>query len=821
MSWSRPLPHVLRRLARAPLFTAVSILTLALGIGANAALFSLVNGVLLRPLPFENPERLVGVWHTAPGLGFDMVNQSPALHLVYSDSSAVFEAVGMWRSSADAVTGQDHPERVDSLSVTQATLPLLGVRAALGRVFSPEDDAPGSPRTVLLTHEYWQTRIGGAPDVLGRTLVLDAEAHEVIGVLPESFRFLDESPLLVTPMRLDPAEVEGVGNFSFQGVARLRPGVTLEQANADVARMLPIALERYPGMISASQMQEARFAPNVGPLLRDAIGNVGEVLWVLLGTVALVLLIACANVANLFLVRADARHREMAIRTALGAGRLRLAREFLEESAVLGLAGAILGLALAEAGLRVLIAFGPQSVPRLHEVSIDATVLAFTFALSLVAALFLGALPVLRHLRGESTDGLKEGGRGGTEGRVRRGVRGALVVGQVAMALVLLAASGLLLRSFQALSHVDPGFAHPEQVLTFRVAIPEALVPEPADVPPMFERMLREMESRPGVESVAITSSVTMDGSNSNDALEVEDFPTPEGQLPPIRRFKWIGPGYFETMGTPLLAGRDITWTDIHERRSVVVISEPLARAHWDSPQAALGRRVRTGIGEGVWREVVGVVAGDRDDGVAEDPVATAYWPLAIANWWDEDDFVQRWVAFTVRSPRVGSSALLDEMREAVWAVHPDLPLAAVRTLEEIHQRSLARTSFAMTMLAIAAAMALLLGAVGVYGVISYSVAQRTREIGVRMALGAQRADVSRLVLRQGLVLTGIGVAVGVVAALGLGQLMQALLYGVEAWDPLTIASVSLALAVIGVVATSLPAFRAASVDPIDALRWE
>jgi predicted permease len=319
---------------------------------------------------------------------------------------------------------------------------------------------------------------------------------------------------------------------------------------------------------------------------------------------------------------------------------------------------------------------------------------------------------------------------------------------------------------------------------------------------------------------VAIASSVTMEGNNSNDALEVEEFPTPEGQLPPIRRFKWIAPGYFETMGNPLIAGRDLNWTDIYERRPVGVISEPLARAHWDSAQAALGRRVRAGM-KGPWREIVGVVAGDRDDGVAEDPVAVAYWPLALEQWWDEDVFVYRWMTFAVRSPRVGSPALLDEMREAVWAVNPDLPLASVQTLAEIHQRSLARTSFAMTMLAIAAGMALLLGAVGVYGVISYSVAQRTREIGVRMALGAQRAQVSRLVLRQGLVLTGIGVAVGATAALGLGHVMQALLYGVEARDPATIAAVSLILALIGVVATALPAHRAASVDPIEALRWE
>jgi len=820
LTWSRSIRHVARRLLRAPLFTSVAILTLALGIGANAAIFSLVNGVLLQPLPFEDPERLVGVWHTAPGLGFDEVNQSPALHFTYREESRVFAEVGLWDNSAGALTGLDKPERIETLEVTEGTLPMLGVRPIMGRSFTAEDDSPAGAKTVLLTHGFWQTRFGGSPDVLGETITIDGEPREVIGVLPEDFRFLNAKPLAVLPFRFDRSEIDGVGNFSYQGIARLAPGATIEQANTDVDRMIRLALERYPNSLSAGMLEQARFAATIRPLMRDAIGNVGDVLWVLLGTVGLVLLIACANVANLFLVRADARHRELAIRSALGAGRLRLAREFLEESALLGLAGGVLGLLLAHGGLRLLVSMGTRSVPRLEEVGLDVNVLAYTLLLSVLASIVLGLLPAFRHLREEQTDGLKEGGRGSSDGPARRRVRATLVVGQVALALLLLTSSGLLLRSFQELLRVDPGFTDPEQLITFRVGIPEALVPEDADVPPMFESMVRGIEARPGIESVAISSSMTMDGHDSNDAVYVEGFPTPEDQLPPIRRFKWISPGYFATMGNPVLAGRELTWEDIQGPRAVAVISKTLADAYWARPSDAVGKRIRANP-KSIWREVVGVVGPVHDDGVAEDPVAVVYWPLALDDFRDKPYVAYRWAGFVVRSDRVGTQGLMDEMRGAVWAVHPDLPVANVRTQQEILDRSLSRTSFAMTMLAIAALMALVLGAVGVYGVISYTVAQRTREIGVRVALGAQRMDVARLVLKQGLVLTGLGVGVGLVASLGLGRALSALLYGVEPTDPFTIGAVCMALMVVGFAATSLPARRAASVDPIEALRSE
>jgi predicted permease len=813
--------QLLRKLLRSPLFTLVSIGTLALGIGANAAIFSVVTGVLLRPLPFEEPDTLVGVWHTAPGLGFDKVNQSPALHFTYRELNQVFEQVGMWDNDQVSVTGLAEPERVESMYVTDGTLSLLRVKPKLGRIFSAEDDAPGTAPTVILGEAYWQKRFGADPEVLGRTLTVNGKPREIVGVLSKELRFLRYQPDLFLPFQFDPAEVH-VGNFSYQGIARLKPGVGIAEANADVSRMIPLAVEKFPRGLTLQMLQEARFGANVVPLKEDVVGDVGKVLWVLLGTVGLVLLIACANVANLFLVRTDARQRELALRTALGADRKRLSKELLLESVTLGLLGGAAGLGLAHGGLRLLIAIGPESLPRLNEIGIDATVLSFTFAVSIASGLFFGIFPLIKYGRANLASALKEGGRGGSEGRDRHRARSALVVAQIALALVLLVGSGLMVRSFQALSRVEPGFVAPDEVLTVRLSIPGAEAEKPEAVYHMHRQILDRLLAIAGIDAIGLSSSVTMDGWDSNDAVWVEDFPTPEGTLPPIRRFKWIGEGYFKTMGNPVLAGRGITWTDIETRAPVVVVSENLAREYWGDPAKALGKRVRqTFEGKGPWREIVGVVGNERDNGVSEEPPTIVYWPMLVADLWDEDLFAQRSMVYAIRSKRLGTPAFLDEVRSAVWGVNPNLPLANVRTLEEILENSMARTSFTLVMLGIAAVTALVLGAIGIYGVISYSVSQRTREIGVRMALGAARRDVNRLVLREGLPLIVVGLVLGLLAAFGLTRLMASLLFGVSPVDPVTFASVAATLAGIALLASYIPARRASAMDPTEALRWE
>jgi predicted permease len=814
--------QLLRKLLRSPLFTLVSIGTLALGIGANAAIFSVVHGVLLKPLPFDEPEALVGIWHTAPGLGFDKVNQSPALHFTYRDQGRVFDQVGMWDNEQASVTGLAEPERVESMNVTDGTLALLRVKPKLGRIFTPEDDAPGTPLTVLLSEAYWQRRFGSDPQVLGRTITVNGKSREIVGVLAKELRFLRFQPDLYLPFQFDPAEVF-MGNFSYQGIARLKPGIGIAEANADVARMIPIAAEKYPRGLTLQMLKEARFDANVVPLKEDVVGDVGNVLWILLGTVGLVLLIACANVANLFLVRTDARQQELALRTALGADRKRLSREILLESVTLGILGGLLGLALAYGGIRLLLALGPESLPRLNEIGIDSTVLLFTFGISVFSGVLFGLFPLFKYGRMSLTAALKEGGRGGSEGRERHRARSFLVVVQIALALVLLVGSGLMIRSFQAMRNVNPGFSNPEDVLTVRLSIPSAEVEKPEQVVSMHRQIMERVAALPGVDSIGLSSSVTMDGWDSNDPIWVEDFPLPEGQLPPIRRYKWIGENYFETVGNPILVGRGITWNDIETRGHVVVVTENLAREYWGEPAKAIGKRVRQSFDKtpGPWREIVGVVGNEHDNGVSEKPTAIVYWPMLVEDFWTQEVFAQRSMVYAIRTKRLGTPTFLQEVRTAVWSVNPNLPLANVRTLQEILDNSMARTSFTLVMLGIAAGVALVLGAVGIYGVISYSVSQRTREIGVRMALGAARRDVNRLVLREGAPLILAGLALGLVASFGLTRLMSALLFGVSPIDPVTFASVSVTLTAIALLASYIPARRAAGMDPTEALRWE
>ncbi|HSR51442.1 MAG TPA: ABC transporter permease [Acidobacteriota bacterium] len=810
----------LRHFFQSPLFTAITLLTLALGIGANSAIFSVINGVLLKPLPFEDPDRLVGVWHTAPGLGFEIANQSPATYFTYRDENRVFTDIGLWDNTSVTVTGLDQPERVSGIQVTDGTLPLLHIEPALGRTFNAQDDSPGSPRTVILSHGYWQRRFGGRQEVLGMTLTLNGDPYEVIGVLPADFRFLNFDADLLLTFQFDRSQVT-MGNFSFQGVARLKDGMTVEQANQDVDRMIPMAVENFPGGISLNMLKEARFAALVRPFKEDAVGDIGSTLWILLGTVGLVLLIACANVANLLLVRAEGRQQELAIRMALGADRWSVARKFLVESLTLGLLGGLAGLALAYGGIRLLLFLEPGSLPRLREISIDPNVLLFTLGISLLAGVLFGLFPMVKYLRPGLVLALKESGRGGTVGKQRLRARNVLVVAQISLALVLLVGSGLMVRSFQALRLVEPGFSDPDTLQTFRITIPSAEVQDTVETTRMHQQILESVRSVGGVESVGLSTSVPMDGWDSNDAVFMEDFPTPPDTIPPIRRFKWISEGYHETLGSRLVAGRAITWNDIYNQRPVVMITEDLAREYWDDPAAALGRRIRSDLNQENWREIIGVVGSVHDDGVDQESVKIVYWPLLVANQWDEEILGRRSLVYAVRSPRTGTSGFMEELRQAVWTVNPDLPLARVRTQREWLDGSMARTEFTLIMLAIAAGAAILLGAVGIYGVISYAVGQRTQEIGVRMALGARQADVSRMVLRHGLILAATGVVLGLLAAFGLTRLMTAVLFGVNPADPLTYVLVALTLTLIVLAATYLPARRASRLDPTQALRWE
>jgi predicted permease len=812
--------HALRRLAANPIFSLTALVTLGLAIGANALIFSVVNGVLLKPLPFASPDRLVGVWHVAPGVMAGDLNQSPATYLTYRDEH-VFEDIGMWADGAASVTGRGEPERVDSLSVTDGTLPLLGVRPALGRIFTPEDDAPGSAPTVLLSHDYWLRVFGGSPTAIGQSLVIDGEPTQVIGVLPQGFRFLREHPALVLPFRLDRAKVF-VGNFSYQGLARLKPGTTIAQASADMARLIPGIPDRFPMPpgFSREMYKETRLAPNVRPLKQDVVGNIGNMLWVLLGAVGIVLLVACANIANLFLVRAEGRQQELAIRSALGASRGQVIGELLAEAFTLSAGAGLLGLALAYGGLRLLLALNPSQLPRLDEIALDPIVIGLVLLASAGAALLFGLIPVAKYANPQVSTTLKEGGRGSSDGRERHRARHTLVVAQVALALVMLVGSGLMLRTFVAMRDVQPGFAAPDEVFTMRIAIPDTVVKDPLQAAATHEQILRRIEALPGVTSVGLASSMPMDGINSNDPVWVEDKPGPEGQMPPIRRYKWVTPNFFGTVGTPLVAGRDISWDDMQTRRPVAVVSESLAREYWGGAPAALGRRIRNSP-TNPWREVVGVVGDVRDDGVTKGAVPTVYWPMTMKDFWESEDFVQRWMSYAIRTPRVRTAGFIKDVQQAVWGVNPNLPLARPRTLGAIYDQSMAETTFALVIIGIAAGVTLLLGLVGLYGVIAYIVAQRRREVGIRMALGAGGSDVQRMFVWRGLQLAGIGLAVGIGVALAVTRGLSSILFGVSPFDPVTYAVVVLVLALVALVATWLPARQASLVDPAVALRAE
>jgi predicted permease len=559
--------------------------------------------------------------------------------------------------------------------------------------------------------------------------------------------------------------------------------------------------------------------PTVRPLKRDVVGDIGNLLFVLMGTVGIVLLIACANVANLLLVRAVGRQRELAIRAALGAGRGRIARELLVESLVLGLSGGVLGLTVAYSGLRLLVAMRPANLPRLSEISIDPLVVSFLLAISLFSALLFGLIPVIKQTRPRIALALG-GGRTASQGRERHRSQDALVVVQVALALVLLVGAGLMIRSFQALSNVKPGFTQPETLQTARISIPPTEVADPERVIQMQNEILDKISAIPGVVSAAFVTTLPTDEVQGKNLVSMENK-TPAGQVGPILVAKSISPGLFKTQGTPLLAGRDFTWTDIYERRPLAIVAEKMARETWGGIDAALGKRIRIGnIGE--WREVIGVVGNVHDEGVNREPSSTIYWRAGLdAGIMGASISVPRSVVFVIRSDRTSTESFLSEIRQAVWSVNSNLPLAQVRTLAEVYDRSMARTSFTLVMLAIAAAMALGLGIIGIYAVLAYSISQRKREIGIRLALGEQPAFVKRRFVRQGLLLASIGVAIGVGVAVPLTRLMSSLLFGTPPLDPLTYVAVAALLAIAAASASYLPARRASAVDPVEVLRAE
>ncbi len=821
-SFSNQLRQVLRRLWRAPIFTIVTLITLAAGVGANIAVFSVVEGVLLKPLPYPHAETLVGVWHTAPGLNLDDVNMAPSNYFIYREQNRVFQDIGVYEGDSVAITGQGSPEQVHALDVTDGVLPILGVAPMLGRWFSPTDTKSGAPDTVMLDYGCWQRRFGSDRSIVGHTITVDGKPRQVIGVMPRNFRFLDgEPPALILPLQFDRNKTV-LGQFSYDGIARLRPGVTLAEANTDIQRLIPTVWSSFPAPpgFNINLFQKARLGPKVRPLSQDVVGDIGKLLWVLMGSIGVVLLIACANVANLLLVRAEGRHRELAIRGALGATRWNIAADFLLESLVIGILGSCLGLLLAEGALRLLVAIAPQGLPRLQDIGIDLSVLAFTIGISLFCSLLFGSIPALRYAGARIGTGLREGSRTASQGRERHRTRNTLVIVQVCLAFVLLICSGLMIRTFRALTQVDPGFDSKAGIQTVRLNIPDAEVPKADSVVHMEQAIAQRMAAIPGVTAVALGNSVPMDGGQWSDPLYAQDRSYADGSMPPLRRFKFASPGLLKTLGIPLIAGRDFTWTETYQKLPVAMVSENFAREYWGGPANALGKRIRVGTKDD-WREIVGVTGNVHDDGMNKDAPTIAYWPLLMNHFEGDDENVRRWVVYAIRSSRAGSESLMKDVRLAVWSVDANLPLSDIRTQEYFYSKSMARTSFTLVMLAVAALIALLLGVIGLYGVIAYSASQRRREIGIRIALGAQRNNITGMFVRQGLLMAGIGSVCGIIMAVAATRLLRSLLFHVSTMDPLTYGCACFALCAAAVLASYIPARRTASVDPVEALRAE
>jgi predicted permease len=822
------LKQVCRRLGRSLGFAITIVLTLAIGIGANTAVFSVLNSVLLRPLSYPEPQGLVAMRLNAPGApGLadfrDELRLSASMYLTFAANNRTFQSVGVWQPGTANITGIAQPEQVNAALITDGILQTLAVPAAVGQWLTAADQDPRGAQRVMLSYGYWQRRFGGDPSVVGRTISVNSQPREIAGVMPRGFKVVNYDFDLLVPLAFDPVK-QPLAGFAYHGIARLRPGLSISQADSDVARLLNVWMDSWTNGPDTDPhfYLTWKIAPGLRPLKDEVVGSVRNVLWVVMGTIGVVMLIACTNVANLLLVRADARQQELAVRSALGAGRWRIAQELLLESITLGLLGGAAGVGFAYAGLRLLTAIGPENLPRLSEITLDGRSLAFTLMLSVLSGLLLGSVPVLRYAPSRQGAPVLGGAmRTASASRERQRGRNSLVVGQIAMALVLLISAVLMIRTFNAMRNVDPGFSDPSSLQVMRISIPETLIRDPQTVLRIQNNIQDKLAAIPGVSSAGFAVSVPMSGAEpawNEISIEGKNY---EGEEPPLRLYNYVSPGYFHTAGTRIVAGRDFGWTDVYSVRPVGIVSESLAREVWGSPNAAIGKRFRE-FPSMPWHEVVGVVQDVRENGVNQNSPATVYWPTMKRDLFGPGPLDARRTAyFAMRSNRAGTQTFINEMQQAVWSVNSNLPVAAISTMQDVYSQSMARTSFTLVMLAIAGTMALALGILGIYGVISYAVLQRTREIGIRMAMGAKKSELAWMFVRSALVLTAVGTAVGLGAAAALMRLLRTMLFGVSPLDPVSFTAVPIVLAAAAALASYVPARRTAAVDPVEALRAE
>jgi predicted permease len=816
---AQELRHAARRLARTPVFTVAAATTLALAIAANAAIFTLVYRVVLNPLPYADSQRLIALDYGIPGRNVPSGVQVMTWQLYHqlADNARTLDGVAAYFGSGGTLTGSGTPERVAITRATPSLASVLRVAPATGRWFTESEGVPGAPAVAVLTHGFWVRRFGADPAIVGRTILIDGVPTDVVGVMPPTFTF-GAAPAVDVWLPAQSTRASASFLFSVQGVARLRDDATVGSARAEITSLIEDLGRTAPnqtGIVSTAL-----------PLQEAVIGNIASALWILLAAVGLVLLVACANIANLFLVRSESRHREVAVRRALGAGTQQLARYFLAESAVLGAIGGLVGLGLAWAGVRLLVAFGPGNLPRLSEVRIDSVVVAFTAGLTLISALAFGAIPLLRLAPMTAT--LHDSGRGQTATRGQHRARHVLMTAQVALALVLLVASGLMMRSVQQLHNMDLGF-NPTSTLAFGLALPERTYETRERAASAHRALLERLNALPGVIAASASSSVPLSGGAFGNGLAVENELNNPDQL--RRQFAWfraVAGGYLETAGIRLIRGRTITRGDVDRREPVVVIDEALAAMYFPG-QDPIGKRVRSAVRADPkmptppWLEIVGVVANTPVGALTAPPLPQMYMPMSIAGGPDipaqaligPDITRMSYLVRTTHDP----GEVVAAARAAVESIDADLAMAQVRTLQDMVDRAGAQMLFTMVLLGIAAGVALLLGVIGIYGVVSYVAAQRTGEIGLRLALGADPGGVTALILRQSAMVTIVGVSLGLVASLAGGRVIETLLYNVSPRDPVVIGVVTVLLTSIALVACWLPARRASHLSPLDALR--